>query len=88
MRITHRLIGYDRQTDRMRFRFDIPEPLMPDVKRLVSVPQDDPDAVWSYQLSGAQTRALANLIGAQVDPDQAEFYLEASADSAPAGRAA
>jgi hypothetical protein len=88
MLIQHRLIGYDRQTDRTRFRLDIPEPLMPDVKRIAHVPQDDPDAAWSYPLSGAQTRILADLIGAQVDLDQAEFYLEAFADSAPAGKAA
>jgi len=32
MQIMHRLVGYDRQTDRMRLRFDIPDRLMPEVK--------------------------------------------------------
>lgn len=88
MSIVHRLIGYDRQTDRMRYRFDIPDSRMPDVKKIVQVPHDDPEAVWSYPLSNTQTRSLASLIGVQIDPDEAEFYLEAFADFTPAGRAA
>jgi hypothetical protein len=88
MRVTHCLIGYDRQTDRMKFRFDIPEPLMHDARIIAQVPQDDPDAAWSYPLSNAQTRNLADLIGAAVDPDGAYFYLEAFADSVPAGKVA
>jgi hypothetical protein len=88
MRVTHCLIGYDRQTDRMKFRFDIPEPLMHDARIIAQVPQDDPDAAWSYPLSNAQTRNLADLIGAAVDPDEAYFYLEAFADSVPVGKVA
>ena len=34
MQIIHRLVGYDRQTDRMRIRFDIPDQVMPEVKKL------------------------------------------------------
>ena len=33
MRITHRRVGYDKQTDRMRLRFDIPDHLMPEAKK-------------------------------------------------------
>ena len=47
MPIIHRLVGYDRQTDRMRTRFDIPDHLMPDAKKIAKVPADDPDAAWS-----------------------------------------
>ena len=47
MRIVHRLVGYDRQTDRMRLRFNIPDQLMPEIKKIAKVATDDPDAVWS-----------------------------------------
>ena len=80
MPIIHRLVGYDRQTDRMRTRFDIPDHLMPDAKKIAKVPADDPDAAWSYPLTKAKTRRVAHLIGVQADPDEAEFYLEAFAD--------
>jgi len=80
MQITHRLVGYDRQTDRMRLRFDIPDQLMPEVKKIARVATDDPDAAWSYPLTEAKTRRIARLIGAQAGPVEAEFYLEAFAD--------
>jgi len=88
MHVTHRLIGYDKQTDRMKFRFDIPDSMMPAAKMIAQVPQDDLDAAWSYPLSNAQTRNLADLIGSTVDPNEAYFYLEAFADKVPAGKVA
>ncbi len=53
MQIIHRLVGYDRQTDWMRLRFDIPDQLR--------VATDDPDAAWSYPLTEAKTRRIARL---------------------------
>jgi len=73
MRIMHRLVGYDRQTDRMRLRFDIPDHLMPEAKKIAKVPSDDPDAVWSYPLTAAKIQRIARLIGVQTDPSEAEF---------------
>ena len=80
MRIAHRLVGYDRHTDRMRLRFDISDQLMLEVKKIATVATDDPDAAWSYPLTKAKTRRVAHLIGVQADADEAEFYLEAFAD--------
>ena len=80
MPIIHSLVGYDSQTDRMVARLDIPDHLMPDAKKIAKVPADDPDAAWSYPLTEAKTRRIARLIGAQADPVEAEFYLEAFAD--------
>src|SRR5438105_4750376 len=61
MQIIHRLVGYDRQTDWMRLRFDIPDQLMPEVKKNARVATDDPDAAWSYPLTEAKTRRIARL---------------------------
>jgi hypothetical protein len=80
-RVLHRLVGYDRQTDRMKVQFDIPDRLMPEAKRIAKVPAEDPDAAWSYPLTEAKARRLATLIGAHADPKDAEFYLEAFAES-------
>jgi hypothetical protein len=79
MQLIHRLVGYDRRTDRLKQRFNIPTSRLADVKRIADVPQDDPDAVWSYQLSAAQARQVASVISSKLDPD-AEFFLEAFAD--------
>jgi hypothetical protein len=80
MGIVHRLVGYDRQTDRMRLRFDVPVNLLPEAKEITKVPVDDPDTVWSYPLTGARVRGIARLIGVQADPSEAEFFLEAFAN--------
>ena len=88
MRVTHRLVGYDGATDRMKMRFDIPEDLLPDAKKIAQVRKDDPEAVWSYPLSDVQARSMANLIGAALDAAEAEFFMEAFADPASSGTAA
>jgi hypothetical protein len=87
MRVTHCLVGYDRDTDQPRERLDIPDDLLEDAKRIAQVPGDDPDAAWSYPLSEAQARSLAKLIGAELDPGAAEFFLEAFADHVSTGAA-
>jgi hypothetical protein len=79
MQVVHRLVGYDRDTDRMKVQVEVPADLLPEAKRIARVPDDDPDAAWSYPLSSSQTRKLAALIGAGVEPGQALFFLEAFA---------
>jgi hypothetical protein len=76
-RVIHRLVGYDRQTDRMKVQFDIPDRLLPSAKKIAKVPDDDPDAAWSYPLSDAKARRLASLIGADVAERDTEFFVEA-----------
>jgi len=88
MRVEHRLVGCDRPTDRMKVRFDIPDALLPGAKKIAQVPPDDPEAAWWYPLSTAQVRNVANLIGAEVDPNAAEFFLEAFAAPVASGNAA
>ena len=83
MRVIHRLVGYDKQTDRPKQRFDIPEDRLSRVKQIARVHEDDPDAVWSYSLSAAQAREVVNLVGAQLELQASEFFLEAFADPAP-----
>ncbi|HTT80484.1 MAG TPA: hypothetical protein VMF86_12475 [Stellaceae bacterium] len=73
------MVGYDRQTDRANIRFDVPRRLLSEAKRIAQVPDDDPQAAWSYPLSIDQTRDVAALIGAAVDPNHGEFFLEAFA---------
>ncbi|WP_349371000.1 hypothetical protein [Salinarimonas sp.] len=76
MRIMHELVGYDPKTDQESFSFRVPEGRDEDVKRLVAIPADDPDAVFSYELEPAKANDIAGLIGAgPLDPALA-YYLE------------
>ena len=79
MIVNHRLVGYDRRTDRATQSFDVADRVLPMVKRIAQVPEDDPNAAWSYPLASEQVRQVADLIGATVDPESAEFFLEAFA---------
>ena len=77
MKVIHRLVGYDRKTDRAKVRFDIADRLLDDARRIAKVPDDDPKAVWSYPLSADQARELAELIGAEFELGKSDFFLEA-----------
>jgi hypothetical protein len=77
-RVIHRLVGYDRQTDRMKAQFDIPDQLLQEATAIAKVPDDDPDAARSYPLTEAKARRLVSLISVGGFED-AEFYLEAFA---------
>ena len=79
MHIVRRLVGYDRQTDRKKQHLDIPKDHLAQVKRIARVPQDDPDAVWSYPLSLPQARDVASVVCGKIDPN-ADFFLEAFGD--------
>jgi hypothetical protein len=80
-RVIHRLVGYDRRTDRMKVKFDIPDRLMAEAKKIAKVPEDDPDAAWSYPLTEAKAHRLAKVIGVRADANEVEFYLEAFAET-------
>lgn len=77
--VMHRLVGYDRRTDRMTGQFDIPDHLFPEAKKIAKVPRDDPEASWSYPLNDGRAEQLATLIGANISLQDAEFFLEAFA---------
>lgn len=79
MQVVHRLVGYDRKTDRVKIRFEVPDNLLADAKRIAHVPTDDPEAAWSYPLTGDQARNLADLLGISLGSNRAAFFLEAFA---------
>lgn len=85
MTVVHRLVGYDRRTDRMKARCDIPPDLLAEAKRIAGVGSEDPGAAWSYPLSAAQAQAIAQLIGTEIDPSRLEFFLEPFAASTAGG---
>ena len=80
MKVIHRLVGYDRRTDQMKVRYEIPSDTLAEAKRVAGVAPDDPGAAWSYPLSADQARAIAGLIRAPIDPDGLEFFVEPFSD--------
>jgi hypothetical protein len=82
--ITHRLVGYDRSSGRVAVEHDIPDRFLELAKRVAKVGADDPQAVLCYRLDDLQARDLALAIGAKIDRDHLNFYLEGFAGAAPA----
>ena len=81
--ITHRLVGYDRASGRVAVEYDVPDRLLERAKGIAKVGADDPEAVLCYRLDDLQVHDLATAIGAKIDCDQANFYLEGFAKAAP-----
>ena len=50
MKVVHRFVAYDLETDRMKIRVDVPPEHLAEAKRIAAVGEDDPDATWSYPL--------------------------------------
>ena len=81
---THRLVGYDRTSGCVAVEYDVPDHLLELAKGVASVGADDPQAVLCYRLDDLQARDLATAIGAKIDGNQLNFYLEGFAEAVPA----
>jgi hypothetical protein len=82
--VTHRLVGYDRVSGRVAVEYDVPDRFLEFAKRLAKLGADDPEAVLCYRLDDQQAHDLAAAIGAKIDGDELNFYLEGFAETAPA----
>jgi hypothetical protein len=81
MKAVHRLVGYDRTTDRIKEQFDVPAEFPAEIKRIAGVADDDPEAAWSYPLSPNQAQAIARIICARIGAQGLEFFVEPFADA-------
>lgn len=81
-RVMHELVGYDPKTDRQAVSFRVPEGRDGVVKRLVAIPEEDPDAVFSYELEPATARDIAGVIGAGPLDPALVYFLEPYAEAA------
>jgi hypothetical protein len=75
-RVAHRLVGYDRHTECVADEYDVPDAVLPRAKELVRVADDDPDAVMCYPLDAARARDLAHILGATIDTEGRDYFLE------------
>jgi len=74
--ITHRLVGYDRTTERVVDEYDVPNDLLPQAKIIAHVPADDPDAAMCYPLAENEAQDLAGFLRARIDPFLRDYFLE------------
>ena len=78
MTVVHRLVGYDRNSDRVAFEKYIPPAELMAAMQISNVPFDDPDAIFDYALNPMQARDIAGLLHVIIaHPDNLHFVLEA-----------
>ena len=54
MKASHRLVGYDRRTEREKFELPITDRMFGEVRTVVTLDSDDPDAAGCYELTSDQ----------------------------------
>jgi len=78
--VAHSLVGYDRITERVAEEFGVPAAVLTRAKKLARVPAGDPDALMCYPLEAAKAHALADILGATIDTERRDYFLEGVAD--------
>jgi len=76
MSVMYEVTGYDRNTGRLVTFYDVPERTVPSVKELAGVPSSD-DGLGAYPLNHCQLAAVANVLGAQIESADLDYFLEA-----------
>jgi hypothetical protein len=71
----HRLVGYDRKTELEKFEVTIPQHVFGEISSVVSFDDDDPDAVFCYELTKEQARRIAIIVHKSL-PSGLDFFLE------------
>jgi hypothetical protein len=79
MKAAHRLVGYDQQTESEKFELPIPERMFGELRTVVRLDYDDPDAVGCYELTDDQAHQIAIMVRRKNLPPGLDFFLEAYA---------
>ena len=74
--VAHRIVAYDRSTERTAFEQNVPQFLDSLAQKVAGVEGDDPTAAFSYVLGDQQLTAFSFLLGLKVEPDRLEYFLE------------
>ncbi|HEY1504099.1 MAG TPA: hypothetical protein VGF92_07355 [Stellaceae bacterium] len=76
MTITHKLVGYDKQSERVAAEYDVPEQKFDLVRRIVGVSHTDREAIGNYPLAAPAAEEVAKEIGLRLDTKRLDFFLE------------
>jgi hypothetical protein len=71
----HRLVGYDRQSELEKFQVAIPQHIFGEISSVVSLDDDDPEAIGCYELTKGQAQRIAIIMHKSL-PSGLDFFLE------------
>ena len=75
MTIVYRLVSYDKQTERKRGEFAIPDDNLAVVREIAGILPTD-DGLGDYPLNDDQATAIARLLNMKIDCDAFAYYVE------------
>lgn len=70
----YRLVGFDRDTERVAVKYEILAKYVLLAKKIAGI--DDRPIIGDWPLSPEQVRHIAEVIGESIDPDAYDFSLE------------
>jgi len=76
MTFAYTLVGYDRQTERMGPRHELPPAAILPAKRVAGIDQVADSALGEWELQSSQARDIAGLIGIAIDTTRYDYFLE------------
>ena len=82
MPVSVRLVGYDKQTERLVSEYDIPEGLLPQALLIVEIKQRHSDPLVDYPLSEAKAVRLTGLLGKKMNRHLDYFFEVTAAEGA------
>ena len=76
MSVTHRLTGYDKRTEALTFAHEIPRAKSHLAREAAGAPPRDQEAVDAYPLRPDQARRIAVVIGARINTERYDWFME------------
>ena len=70
----YKLVGFDRETERLAVKYEIPAKHVLLAKKIAGI--DEQQIIGDWPLSPEQTRHIAEVIGERIDPNAYDFSLE------------
>jgi hypothetical protein len=76
MRIVYKLVGYDKQSEKLVVAFEVPRSDLARAKRIAGITIEDDTQVGDWELTAKQSNEIARLIQAKLDADRYDCFLE------------
>ena len=74
--VTFQLVGYDKRSERIVYRQDIPPHILPVVKDIAQVPHVGDAELGDCELNAGQALDIAGLLTQKIDTGAMDFFLE------------
>ncbi len=84
MDTVYRLVGYDKETERLAASYPVAPSHLEDVQRTAALTKQAQAEMGDWPLTGEQAHAIAAIIGAPVYLSRMDYFLEPYAMAEPA----